>query len=96
MKYWKKAPKYNTLKLSRDATVHQVSDWIEEINLGNKRREADEEDKVYWAVTHLDHAYAAEWRNHRYILIREGKPTDQETLFRFIKREYLKIRYQDL
>ena len=40
--------------------VHQVSDWIEEISLGNKRRETDEENKAYWAVTHLDHAYAAE------------------------------------
>ena len=46
-----------------------MSDWIEEINLGNKRREADEEDKAYWAVTHLDYAYAAEWRSHKYILI---------------------------
>ena len=37
-----------------------MSDWIEEISLGNKRREADKEDKAYWAVTHLDHAYAVE------------------------------------
>ena len=73
-----------------------MSDWIEEISLGNKRKEADEKDKAYWAITHLDHAYAAKWCNHRYILIREGKPTDQEILFRFIKGEYLKIRYQDL
>ena len=70
-----------------------MSDWIEEINLGNKRRETDKEDKVYWAVTHLDHAYIAEWRNHRYILIREGKFTNQEILFRFIKGEYLKVGY---
>ena len=76
MKYWEKAPEYNTLKLFRDTTVHQVSDWIEEINLGNERREADEEDKAYWAATYLDHAYAVEWRSHRYVLIREGKPTD--------------------
>ena len=70
-----------------------MSDWIEEISLGNERREADEEDKAYWAATHLNHAYTAEWRNHKYVLIREGKPTDQETLFRFIKGEYLKIGY---
>ena len=95
-KYWEKAPEYNTLKLSRDATVHQVSDWIEEISLGNERREADEEDKVYWAATHLDHVYAAEWCSHRHVLIREGKPTDQEALFRFIKGEHLEIGYQDL
>ena len=73
-----------------------MSDWIEEINLGNERREADKEDKAYWAVTHLDYVYAAEWRSHKYVLIQEGKFTDQETLFRFIKREYLEIRYQDL
>ena len=73
-----------------------MSDWIEEISLGNKRRKADKEDKVYWAATHFDHAYAAEWYNHRYILIREGKLTDQETLFRFIKGEYLEIKYQNL
>ena len=36
-----------------------MSDWIEEINLGNERKEADEKDKAYWAATHLDHAYAA-------------------------------------
>ena len=76
MKYWEKAPKYNTFKLSWDAMVHQVSDWIKEINLGNERREADKKDKVYWAITHFDHAYAAEWRNYKYILIREGKPMD--------------------
>ena len=73
-----------------------MSDWIEEINLGNKRRETNKENKAYWAVTHLDYAYAAEWCNHKYILIRERKPTDQKTLFRFIKGEYLEIRYQDL
>ena len=73
-----------------------MSDWIEEISLGNERRETDEEDKVYWAVTHHDHAYAAEWCNHKYILIREGKLTDQEVLFRFIKGKYLEIKYQDL
>ena len=73
--------------------VYQVSDWIEEISLGNVRREVDKEDKVYWAATHLDYIYAAEWCNHRYILIREGKPMDQETLFCFIKREYLEIGY---
>ena len=73
-----------------------MSDWIEEINLGNKRRETDEEDKAYWAATHLNYAYAAEWRNYKYILIREGKFMDQETLFRFIKGEYLEIGYQDL
>ena len=50
--------------------------WIEEINLGNKRKEADKEDKVNWAITHLDHAYAVEWRNYKYILIREGKLID--------------------
>ena len=70
-----------------------MSDWIEEINLGNERKEADEEDKAYWVITYLDHAYAAEWRNHRYILIRERKFINQETLFRFIKGEYLEIRY---
>ena len=53
-----------------------MSDWIEEINLGNERREADKKDKVYWAATYLDHAYAAEWCNYKYILIREGKLTD--------------------
>ena len=74
MKYWEKISKYNTPKLSWDTTVHQVSNWIKEINLGNKRRNTDEEDKAYWAVIYLDHAYAAEWRNHKYILIREGKP----------------------
>ena len=46
-KYWEKVPEYNTPKLSRDATVHQVSDWIEEISLGNERRDTDEEDKAY-------------------------------------------------
>ena len=46
----------------------------------------NKEDKAYWAAIHLDHAYAAEWRNHKYILIREGKPTNQKTLFRFIKK----------
>ena len=64
--------------------------------MGNKRRDTDKENKVYWAVTHLDHAYTTEWYNYKYILIREGKPTDQEILFRFIKREYLEIKYQDL
>ena len=73
-----------------------MSDWIKEINLGNERRDTNKEDKAYWAITHLNHAYAAEWRNYKYILIREGKPTDQETLFRFIKREHLEIKYQDL
>ena len=73
-----------------------MSDWIKEISLGNERREADEKDKAYWAATYLDHAYAAEWRSHRYVLIREGKPTDQEALFCFIKREHLEIGYQDL
>ena len=73
-----------------------MSDWIEEINLGNERKKADKEDKAYWAATHLDHAYAIKWRNHKYILIREGKPTDQKTLFRFIKGEHLEIEYQDL
>ena len=70
-----------------------MSDWIKEINLGNKRRKADEENKAYWAVTHLDYTYAAEWRNYRYILIREGKFMDKEALFCFIKGEYFKIRY---
>ena len=46
-KYWEKTPKYNTLKLSRDTTVHQVSDWIKEINLGNKRKDTDKKDKAY-------------------------------------------------
>ena len=73
-----------------------MSDWIKEINLGNKRRDADKKDKVYWAVTYLDHAYAAEWRSHKYVLIWEGKPTDQEALFCFIKGKYLEIGYQDL
>ena len=73
-----------------------MSDWIKEINLRNEQRDTDEENKAYWAVTYLDHAYAAEWCNHKYILIREGKFTNQETLFRFIKGEYLEIGYQDL
>ena len=73
-----------------------MSDWIKEINLGNKRRETNKKDKAYWAATHLDHAYATEWCNYKHILIREGKPTNQEILFRFIKREYLEIKYQDL
>ena len=76
--------------------VHQVSDWIKKINLGNERREINEKDKAYWAATYLDHAYAVEWRSHKYILIREGKLTDQEALFCFIKGEYLEIGYQDL
>ena len=38
---------YNTPKLSRDATVHQVSDWIKGINLGNERRETGEENTAY-------------------------------------------------
>ena len=49
-----------------------MSDWIKEINLGNKRREAGEENKAYWAATHLNHAYTVEWRSHRYILIQEN------------------------
>ena len=40
--------------------IHQVSDWIKEINLGNERKNTDKKDKAYWAITHLDHAYAAE------------------------------------
>ena len=56
--------------------VYWVFNWIKEISLGNKRREADKEDKVYWAVTYLNHVYTAEWRNYKYILIREGKFTD--------------------
>ena len=72
-----------------------MSDWIEEISLGNARREIDEENKAYWAITHLDYVYAAEWYNHKYILIQEGKFTDQETLFYFIKGEYFEIKYQD-
>ena len=91
-----KPPVYNTPKLSRNATIHQVSDWVEEISLANARRVADEEDKAYWAATHLDHAYAAEWRSQRQLLVLDGKPTDQEALFRFIKGEHLEAGYQTL
>ena len=88
-KQWERPPIYNVKKLSRNATHFQVSDWIDEISTANALRDADEDDKAYWASTHLEYPYAADWRSHMQCLERHGHPVDQEAIFQFVKGEHL-------